>query len=200
MNGGTVVAMRGDQCVTVACDLRLGEKMLTISTDKTKVYKMGDRVYLGVAGLATDAQTLVQRLTFRKNLYELRECRTAKPPVLANMLSNLLYEKRFGPYFSEPLIAGLDPENFTPYICNMDHIGCISNPEDFVAVGTGGLQLYGICEAVWEKNMDSDALFEATGQALLSALDRDALSGWGAVVWTITKDKVTMKSLKARLD
>jgi 20S proteasome subunit beta 3 len=60
---------------------------------------------------------------------------------------------RFGPYFSEPLIAGLDPENFTPYICNMDHIGCISNPEDFVAVGTGGLQLYGICEAVWEKHM-----------------------------------------------
>lgn len=87
------------------------------------------------------------------------------------MLANLLYEKRFGiygilhefwpklqffrfgPYFSEPLIAGLDPETLTPYICNMDHIGCISNPEDFVAVGTGSLQLYGICEAVWEKNM-----------------------------------------------
>nr|AAB23077.1 multicatalytic protease complex, macropain, proteasome subunit 13 peptide CNBr4=multisubunit proteinase [cattle, Peptide Partial, 26 aa] [Bos taurus] len=25
------------------------------------------------------------------------------------MVANLLYEKRFGPYYTEPVIAGLDP-------------------------------------------------------------------------------------------
>lgn len=43
-----------------------------------------------------------------------------KPKTFSAMLSNLLYEKRFGPYFIEPVIAGLDPYTREPYVCNMD--------------------------------------------------------------------------------
>jgi 20S proteasome alpha/beta subunit len=35
--------------------------------------------------------------------------------------------------------------------------------------------------------MGPDELFEATAQAMLATLDRDASSGHGAVVYTITK-------------
>ena len=31
----------------------------------------------------------------------------------------MLYERRFGPFFVEPIVAGLDPVTFQPYICNM---------------------------------------------------------------------------------
>lgn len=48
--------------------------------------------------------------------------------------------------------------------------------------------------------MQPDELFEVTAQAILSALERDASSGWGALVYTITKDKVNIKTLKARMD
>jgi 20S proteasome subunit beta 3 len=37
-------------------------------------------------------------------------------------------------------------------------------------------------------------------QALLSAVDRDSLSGWGAVVHVLTPQGVTTRHLKARLD
>jgi len=199
-NGGTIVAMKGAKCVAIACDLRLGDRMLTISAEKPKVYKFSDHLYMGIAGLATDAQTVVEKMTFRKNLYELRENRTIKPQVFMKMLSNLLYEKRFGPYFSEPLIAGLDPVTFEPFIAAMDLLGCISTPNDFVAVGTADSQLMGICEMLWEPNMGPDALFEATAQSLLSAMERDAKSGCGAVVYTITAKEVTVRTLKSRLD
>lgn len=43
-------------------------------------------------------------------------------------------------------------------------------------------------------------LFETISQALLSAVDRDALSGWGAHVYIIEKDKVTQRLLKGRED
>lgn len=43
-------------------------------------------------------------------------------------------------------------------------------------------------------------LFETISQALLSAVDRDALSGWGAQVYIIEKDKVTQRLLKGRQD
>lgn len=34
----------------------------------------------------------------------------------------------------------------------------------------------------------------------MSAMDRDALSGWGALVYIIEKDKVTKRLLKTRQD
>lgn len=55
-------------------------------------------------------------------------------------------------------------------------------PEDFVVAGTCSEQLYGMCEALWEPDMEPNQLFETISQALMNAFDRDAISGWGAVV------------------
>ena len=43
-------------------------------------------------------------------------------------------------------------------------------------------------------------LFETISQVLLSAVDRDAKAGWGAVVHVITPEGVTTRELKARQD
>merc|ERR1711972_913507 len=131
-------------------------------------------------GLATDIQTVKQKIEFRMNMYELKESRQMKPKTFANMVSNMLYERRFGPFFVEPIVAGLDPVTFKPYICNM--------------------QLMGMCETLREPNMKPDELFECISQAVMNAMDRDAISGWGAVVHIIEKDKVTTRTLKTRMD
>ncbi|MFH4982412.1 hypothetical protein AB6A40_009121 [Gnathostoma spinigerum] len=199
-NGGTVLAMAGNECVCIASDLRLGEQMTTIATDVKKVHKISDKVYVGLAGFHSDAKTVLDKVLFRKNLYELRENRKIKPEVAATMISNLLYQSRFGGYITEPLVAGLDPVTNKPYICAMDTIGCIAAPKDFVCVGTGQEYLLGVCEGFWTENMGPNELFEATAQCMLSAMERDAASGWGVIVYTITKDKVSIKTLKARLD
>lgn len=51
------------------------------------------------------------------------------PKTFSAMLSNVLYEKRFGPYFVEPVIAGLDPYTSQPYVCNMDLVSTYCMPE-----------------------------------------------------------------------
>jgi 20S proteasome subunit beta 3 len=43
-------------------------------------------------------------------------------------------------------------------------------------------------------------LFETISQALLNAVDRDAISGWGGIVHIITADKVITRTLKGRMD
>jgi 20S proteasome subunit beta 3 len=48
--------------------------------------------------------------------------------------------------------------------------------------------------------MNSDELFETLSQCLLGAVDRDALSGWGAIVHIITPEGVHTRTLKARQD
>ena len=77
-------------------------------------------------------------------MYELREGRKMRPKTFAAMLSNLLYERRFGPFFVEPIVAGIDPATKEPFICSMDLIGCKTLPEDFVVGGTSDDQLYGM--------------------------------------------------------
>jgi 20S proteasome subunit beta 3 len=73
-----------------------------------KVHKLGDTLYVAICGFQSDNITVyvylsvmhmnrpfrLDRLKYRKNLYELRENREVKPMVLTTMLSNLLYERR----------------------------------------------------------------------------------------------------------
>lgn len=57
-NGGAMVAMKGDNCIAIACDRRLGAQYATIATNFQKVFKMQDNILLGLTGLATDIETL----------------------------------------------------------------------------------------------------------------------------------------------
>jgi len=199
-NGGAVVAMKGKECVAIAADNRFGVQLQTIGTDVDKIIKIGPKLFMSLPGLVTDSQTVENRLKFRVNCYELRETKVITPSVLSTMVSNLLYEHRFGPYFIEPLIAGLDPVTNEPFLGAFDLIGCPNEPDDFVVGGTCEEQLYGMCEALWKPNMSPEELFEVTSQSLINACDRDAISGWGATVYVIEKDKVTVRKLRSRMD
>lgn len=106
---------------------------------------------------------------------------------------------RFGPYFAEPVIAGLDEDN-KPFVCATDLIGAAVYTKDFVVAGTCSENLYGMAESLYRDNLEPDELFETISQTLLAAVDRDALAGWGAVVYLITPEGVTVRELKARMD
>lgn len=199
-NGGCVIAMKGKDCVAIATDKRFGVQGKTMSSKFQRVFQFGPRLFAGFPGLATDTKTVYQRLRFRVNMYELRENRKIRPRTLANLISSFLYERRFGPYFIEPIIAGIDEKTGEPFIEAMDILGCPSDADDFVVLGTCEEQLYGMCETLWEPNLGPEELFEICAQALINACDRDAISGWGATVYIIEKDAITVKEVKTRMD
>ncbi|KAH7934508.1 hypothetical protein HPB51_029124 [Rhipicephalus microplus] len=127
--------MKGKECVAIAADRRLGVRGHTIALDFERIFEMGPKLYCGLPVLATDMKTVAQRLMFRINLYELHEGRSVTPETLGSVISNLLYERRFGPYFVQPIVAGLDSVTNEPYICVMNLISCIDEPTDFVISG-----------------------------------------------------------------
>ncbi|KAK2079750.1 Proteasome subunit beta type-3-A [Prototheca wickerhamii] len=192
-----IIAMAGKECVAIASDLRFGVQLQTLATDYKKVYKIHDQLFLGLSGLASDSETLIQRFNFKHRLYKLREERNIRPSSFAQLVSATLYEKRFGPYFCQPVIAGLEPDG-TPYLCGMDSIGAIETAKDFMVAGTASDALLGICESLWRPDMGPEELFEVTAEAMLSGQGRDCLAGWGAVVYVITKDEIIGRQLKER--
>ena len=141
-NGGAVLAMIGDGCVAIASDLRFGQELKTVSCDFTKAFPMAPNMWMGLTGLTTDVQTVHQKMEFRQAMYELAEGRKMAPKTFSAVLSNMLYERRFGPFFVNPVVAGIS-EKGEPYICSMDVIGCKTEPKDFAVSGTCEEQLFG---------------------------------------------------------
>jgi 20S proteasome alpha/beta subunit len=86
-------------------------------------------------------------------MYRLREERNIAPTTFANLVSSSLYERRFGPYFVSPVVAGLEPKTGKPFICGFDSIGCIDFAKDFIVSGTATEQLFGMCESLWEPDL-----------------------------------------------
>uniref|UniRef100_A0A2K6B6R1 Proteasome subunit beta type-3 n=1 Tax=Macaca nemestrina TaxID=9545 RepID=A0A2K6B6R1_MACNE len=185
-NRGAVMAMKEKSCLAIAADRRFGIQAQMVTTDFQKIFPMGDWLYIHLTRLVTDIQTVVQCLKFRLNLCELKE--------------GLLSEKRFGPYYTEPVIAGLDLKTFKPFICSPDLTGCPMVTDDFMVSGTCAEQMYEMCESLWESNMDPEHLFEIIFQAMRNAVDWNAVSGMGVIVHITEKDKITTRTLKALMD
>jgi 20S proteasome subunit beta 3 len=141
-----------------------------------------------------------ERFRFRTNMYTIKEEREISPETFTHLVSSTLYEHRFGPYFIEPVIAGLSSvptssapassgasappsgKKWQPFIAATDLIGCINFAKDFVVAGTASSTLFGVAEGLWEPDLEPEDLFETISQTMLNALDRDAYSGWGVVV------------------
>ncbi|OQU96149.1 hypothetical protein CLAIMM_02271 isoform 2 [Cladophialophora immunda] len=155
INGGACVAMVGKDCVAIACDLRLGMQALTVSNNFPKIFNYAPSVFLGLTGLATDVQTVSDTFRYKVNMYRLREERNISPQTLANLVSSSLYEKRFGPWFVSPVLAGINHTTGKPFICGFDSIGCIDFAKDFIVSGTASDQLFGTCEGLWEPDLVS---------------------------------------------
>ena len=198
-HGGSVIGMKGKNCVAIAMDRRLGSQYKTVSLNYQRVFKMTDKCLTGIVGLGGDIQTLAANLRYRMNIYKLKESREIQPRTLAWLIATSLYERRFSPYFIEPIVAGLDDNN-EPYLATTDSIGCMCDGDDFFCIGTASEMLLGACESFYKPNLEPDELFETASQCFMSGLDRDAFSGWGAVVFIITSSGVTAKTLKTRMD
>eukprot|EP01138_Halocafeteria_seosinensis_P000265 gb/GECG01000272.1/.p1 GENE.gb/GECG01000272.1/~~gb/GECG01000272.1/.p1 ORF type:complete len:117 (+),score=10.14 gb/GECG01000272.1/:1-351(+) len=99
-NGSAAVAMTGKNCVAIGADTRFGVQFQTVATKMQKIFKMHDKLYLGICGLGTDRQSLSEEMEQEINLYTLREERDIKPTTFAKMLSTHLYSRRYGWPFS----------------------------------------------------------------------------------------------------
>eukprot|EP01094_Clydonella_sp_ATCC50884_P019430 TRINITY_DN378_c0_g1_i2.p1 TRINITY_DN378_c0_g1~~TRINITY_DN378_c0_g1_i2.p1 ORF type:complete len:192 (+),score=58.06 TRINITY_DN378_c0_g1_i2:680-1255(+) len=191
--------MTGKGCVAIASDTRFGVRAQTVACDFPKAFQITPRCFVGLPGLGTDTLTVLQKLQFRAKMYKLREQREMKPSVFANMVSSMLYEKRFGPFFVEPVVAGLEPDG-KPFICAMDLIGAPVFAKDVALAGTATEAMYGMCESMWRPDLEPEELFEIISQCMLASVNRDALSGWGAVVTIITPTEIITRQLKGRCD
>mmetsp|Transcript_37516 Transcript_37516/g.58584 ORF Transcript_37516/g.58584 Transcript_37516/m.58584 type:complete len:223 (-) Transcript_37516:96-764(-) len=196
MNGGSVLAMAGKNCVAVAVDKRFGVGPQMIDSSAKRVIKIHNRLLTGLGGFDSDVQTIMAQIQSDMSLLRLKSRRPIAPGPFSAYLGQLLWEWRL---FVTPVIAGLDAGD-EPFLCMQDSLGAPVNSEDFVVCGTSSDSLFGICEAMYKENLSTDELFEVVEKCIISALERDCLGGYGAFIHMITPDGILTREISCRND
>ena len=188
MNGGSLMAMSGHECVALAVDKRFGSGPQMVNIAPRHVWTPHPNLMLAFSGLEGDVQSLSEELKMEvdakrnralgfsisgsKTETEERDDELGSkrskisPPALACLTSHVLYEKRG--YYVEPLIVGLMENTWKPFLCAMDMIGAQSFSKSFICSGAASTSLYGTAEALWRPNMKPKELLECCGKVFQS--------------------------------
>ncbi|CAB9508000.1 Proteasome subunit beta type-3 [Seminavis robusta] len=216
MNGGSVLAMAGKDCVALAVDKRFASGAQMVNIAPRHVYVPSPELMVAFTGLEGDVQSLSHSLEKQvasklgRGLGFMNENRQQRPVItpraMASLTSHVLYNRRQAPYYVEPLIVGLTtttktcPDGATPFLCSMDCIGAKSISRAFVCAGAASDSIFGTAEALWKPDLEADELVEVCANAFLSALERDCLSGYGAMVYLIHRNGITEYDMASRND
>ena len=208
MNGGSILAMAGNGCVALAVDKRFGSGSQMVNIAPRHVFSPHAYLMVAFTGLEGDIQSLSQELRIHVNSKNRRSFiteveRIISPKAMASLTSHVLYNRRGSPYYVEPLVVGLEQTangDLQPYLCAQDCLGAKSKSDAFVCAGVASKSMYGTAEALWRPHLSSEELAEICGKAFLSALERDCLSGYGVIIYLITKDGIMEYDLATRND
>ncbi|CAD2220128.1 20S proteasome subunit beta 6 [Angomonas deanei] len=111
-NGGTTAAIAGNDFVVLACDTRMnGDFCIHTRDDHSKVFQLTENTFLASNGMQADRLQLQQVLRYRIQWYQHNNGgKTPSTQAIAQLLSTLLYQRRFFPYYTFNMIVGLDKE------------------------------------------------------------------------------------------
>ena len=117
-NGGSTLAIAGDEFAIVAGDTRHTAGYSINSRYSPKVFKIGGStsdqsdatIVLSVVGFAADGEALKERLDTACKMYRYRHGKAISVNACAKRLSTILYGKRFFPFYTHAILAGLDEE------------------------------------------------------------------------------------------
>ena len=153
-NGGSTAAIAGPDFAIIASDTRLTDGGYGIlSRTQPKLFTLTDGTVLGSTGCWADVLTLTKLVQARIQIFRYTHNQTISLPGTAQMLSNMLYAKRFFPYSVTNVLAGIDP-NGEGFIYHYDPVGSMEKMK-YSAGGVASAIIQPLLDnQVDKKNMD----------------------------------------------
>ena len=208
-NGGSIVAIAGDDYVVIAADTRLSSGYSIHSRNQSKLFKLSSKTVLGSSGCWCDTLALTSLVRARMQMYEHTHLKTMSTDATAQMLSILMYSKRFFPYYVSNVLAGLDKEG-KGVVYSYDPIGHCERTT-YTAGGSSGALLQPVLDnQVGFKNMkledgvvpkiERERAVSIATDTFISAAERDIYTGDYVLINIITKNGIEEKRVTLRKD
>ena len=183
--GTTTLGMVCKDGVIIATERRATMGTLIAHKATQKLYKIDQHLALATAGLVGDVQILARYLNAEANLYRLK--RDNKMPVksAATLMSNILNQRKFYPYYVQLVLGGYDETG--GHVYSLDAAGG-AIPDKYTSAGSGSPYVYGVLEDNYRDNLSIEEGIEIAIRAITAAMERDSASGGMIDVAVITKD------------
>jgi proteasome beta subunit len=117
-------------------------------------------------------------------MYSMEQRRPIGIRSAAHLLSNILYERKMYPFFSQTIIGGLDDSG--PAIYTLDLMGSLLK-DSYASAGSGSEIALGTLERHFKEGIDVSEGKDLAVRAIKAAARRDTQSGEGIDIMTITK-------------
>ncbi len=186
--GTTTIGIICKDGVVFATERRATMGNFIASRDAQKIYKITDKTVMTIAGSVGDGQRLARVLQVEAKLFELRRHGAMSINALSMLLSNILAENKYVPFYVQVLIGGVDKSG--PKVYSLDPLGGRIEETKFSSTGSGSPMAYGVLEDRYKPDMSVDQGVELAAKALESAMKRDSASGNGMQFAVITPEKL----------
>ncbi|XP_055896605.1 proteasome subunit beta type-1-like [Biomphalaria glabrata] len=206
-NGGTVLAIAGNDFALIATDTRLSQGFAIHSRECPKTFTLTNNTILGCCGFHGDVLTLTKTLAARLQIFEKDHNKPMPTASIAAMLSTILYYRRFFPYYTHNVVAGLDEEG-KGCVYSFDPVGCYEK-ESFRAKGSASAMLQPLLDnQIGGKNQNgytAQSLTSTQCVALVkdvftSAAERDIYTGDNIIISVVNKDGIKSEKFPLRRD
>jgi proteasome beta subunit len=203
--GTTTIGLVCKDGLVLAADKRATAGFFIAAKKIEKIIKITDDIAVTVAGTVSDIQLLAKLIKAELKLKEIRTGKINTVKEAANLLAGIVYSniRKFSwiPGISHFIIGGKDMSGFHVYDLSPD--GSITDVDDFVSSGSGSPMVYGVLESQYKKDITVKDGVRLAVKGINAAVQRDAASGEGIDVVTVTEkgvEKVLSKEIKINLE
>jgi len=187
MHGTTTVGIVCQDGVVLATDSRATMGHMIASINAKKVYRIGGRLAMTIAGSVGDAQQLVKIMSIETKMYKVSREHPMSVKAASNLLANVLRAERYYQYQVQLLLGGYDKTG--PRLYSIDAAGGLIEDNNFYSTGSGSPMAYGVLESQYAEGMNCDEGVILVVRALKAAMSRDSASGNTIKVVKITKEE-----------
>lgn len=205
-NGGTTLAVAGEDFCIIAGDTRQSEGYSINSRFAPKVFHLSNNCVLATGGMYADATNLIKTLEQRLEWYHHQHEESLPSDGLANMLSIILYHRRFFPYYVWNTLGGID-EDGKGAVYSYDPVGNYEKHQWNCSGSAGHLIQPFLDSQIGFKHQESNAkplslqeTLRIVKDAFTSATERDIYTGDFLQIFVVTKNGVSEEIMPLKKD
>lgn len=184
-HGTTTLGFIAKTGVFIAVDSRASMGPYVSSQTVKKVIEINDRLLGTMAGGAADCQFWERVLGMRCRLYELRNKEKISVAAASKLLANIVYAYKGRGLSMGTMVAGWDKTG--PNLFYVDSDGTRLKGKVF-SVGSGSTYAYGVLDAGYKFDMETDEAVDLARRSIYHATHRDAYSGGHVSVYHVKED------------
>ncbi|MEK6922641.1 MAG: proteasome subunit beta [Nanoarchaeota archaeon] len=203
--GTTTVGIVCKEGIVLAADKRAtAAGRIVLNKTVEKVVKLTDNLAVTIAGNVSDIQLITKLIRAEIALKTIRTGIVPTVKEVANLLGTIIYQniRKFSaiPGITAFLLAGKD--DFGLHLYELSPDGSVMEHKNYMADGSGFMMALGVLDTLYTEGLSIQEGIKLAVKSVNAAMQRDAATGEGIDVVTVTKDgvnKVLSKKLETNI-